>query len=48
MWVDGQLLFEEEKALEEANKMVFNFLIPINNNKEEENKNKQVRIHKKK
>ena len=30
--VDGKPLFEEEKALEEANKMVFDFIIPIDDN----------------
>ena len=38
-------MFEEEKALEEVNKMVFNFIIPIDDDQEEEKKNKQVKIY---
>ena len=39
-------MFKEEKVFEEANKMVFNFITPINDNKEEEKKYKWVRIYK--
>ena len=44
IWVDSQPLFEK-KELEEANKIEFDFLIPIEEDKEK--KNKRVRIYEK-